>query len=145
MIDRIDLDDRAARASPAQAAGRLPDSTSLAVDRTRLAHERTLMAWVRTATSMISFGFTIYKFFQGGPGAPVRVGMTRPLLDPRTFATIMIAVALVALLLASVDHHREMRALRARYGEMPPSTSLALAWLVAGLGILTFTAVILRA
>jgi putative membrane protein len=36
----------------------------LAVDRTWLAHERTLMAWVRTATSMISFGFTIYKFFQ---------------------------------------------------------------------------------
>ena len=39
-------------------------STKLAVDRTRLAHERTLMAWVRTATSLISFGFTIYKFFQ---------------------------------------------------------------------------------
>ncbi len=38
--------------------------TRLAVDRTRLAHERTLMAWVRTATSLISFGFTIYKFFE---------------------------------------------------------------------------------
>jgi inner membrane protein YidH len=37
------------------------ESTLLAVDRTRLAHERTLMAWVRTATSMISFGFTIAK------------------------------------------------------------------------------------
>ena len=32
------------------------------MDRTRLAYERTLMAWVRTATSLISFGFTIYKF-----------------------------------------------------------------------------------
>jgi hypothetical protein len=39
-------------------------STLLATDRTRLAHDRTLMAWVRTATSLISFGFTIYKFFQ---------------------------------------------------------------------------------
>ena len=38
--------------------------TKLAVDRTRLAYERTLMAWVRTATSLISFGFTIYKFFE---------------------------------------------------------------------------------
>lgn len=39
-------------------------STKLAFERTNLAHERTLMAWVRTATSLISFGFTIYKFFQ---------------------------------------------------------------------------------
>ena len=38
--------------------------TRLAVERTRLAYERTLMAWVRTATSLISFGFTVYKFFQ---------------------------------------------------------------------------------
>ena len=37
--------------------------TRLALDRTALAHERTLMAWVRTAVSLISFGFTIYKFF----------------------------------------------------------------------------------
>lgn len=45
-------------------ANDLPSSTQLAVERTRLAHERTLMAWVRTAASLISFGFTIYKFFQ---------------------------------------------------------------------------------
>jgi uncharacterized membrane protein YidH (DUF202 family) len=38
--------------------------TALALERTRLAHERTLMAWVRTATSLISFGFTIYKAFE---------------------------------------------------------------------------------
>jgi putative membrane protein len=44
--------------------GFLDFSTRLAVDRTRLAHERTLMAWVRTATSLISFGFSVYKFFQ---------------------------------------------------------------------------------
>jgi putative membrane protein len=42
----------------------LPDATQLAVERTTLAHERTLMAWVRTSVSLISFGFTIYKFFQ---------------------------------------------------------------------------------
>ena len=42
----------------------LDTGTRLAVDCTRLAYERTMMAWVRTGTSMISFGFTIYKFFQ---------------------------------------------------------------------------------
>src|SRR3989337_955177 len=39
-------------------------TTKLAYERTNLAHERTLMSWVRTATSLITFGFTIYKFFQ---------------------------------------------------------------------------------
>jgi uncharacterized membrane protein YidH (DUF202 family) len=42
----------------------LSDAPKLAVDRTRLVHDQTLMAWVRTSTSLISFGFTIYKFFQ---------------------------------------------------------------------------------
>lgn len=42
-----------------------PTSNQMAADRVWMAHERTLMAWIRTATSMISFGFTIYKFFEG--------------------------------------------------------------------------------
>ena len=37
----------------------------LAIDRTRMAAERSLMAWVRTALSMITFGFTFYKFMLG--------------------------------------------------------------------------------
>ncbi len=39
-------------------------SEDMARLRTSMASDRTLMAWVRTALSMISFGFTIYKFFQ---------------------------------------------------------------------------------
>jgi putative membrane protein len=38
--------------------------TDLAYERTTEAADRTLMAGVRTAVSMISFGFTIAKFFQ---------------------------------------------------------------------------------
>ncbi|MDR3557688.1 MAG: DUF202 domain-containing protein [Syntrophobacteraceae bacterium] len=40
-----------------------PSSNQLALERTILAHERTLMGWVRTSTSLITFGFTLYKFF----------------------------------------------------------------------------------
>jgi inner membrane protein YidH len=38
---------------------KLDAGTRLAIERTRLASERTMMEWVRTATSLISFGFTI--------------------------------------------------------------------------------------
>jgi len=119
------------------AAGQ-PDSTQLALDRTWLAHERTLMAWVRTATSMISFGFTIYKFFQfeAGKGAPV----TRGLLTPREFALIMVSIGLVALLLATLAHHREVRGLADHLGKRR-----SLAVIVAGLVSLFGLAVLLSA
>lgn len=40
-------------------------TTELAADPTRMAADHSLMTWVRTALSMISFGFIIYKVFQG--------------------------------------------------------------------------------
>lgn len=92
-----------------------PDSTQMALDRTWLAHERTLMAWVRTATAMISFAFTIYKFFQfeGGRGAPT----TQGLFTPRDFALVLVSIALVALLMATVSHRRDTRVLTVHMGK----------------------------
>jgi putative membrane protein len=121
----------------------LPDATKLAVDRTRLAHDRTLMAWVRTSTSLISFGFTMYKFFQylhdTRQGAPERM------IGPRGFAMIMIAIGLAGLVLATIDHRRSMVALRTEYGGIvPPSLTTVLATLIASLGILLFIAVAFR-
>lgn len=117
-------------------------STQLAVDRTRLAHERTLMAWVRTATSLISFGFTIYKFFQyleeKGQAREGRI------LGPREFALVMIGIGLIALLFATVQHRRDMVRLRSQYPEVPYSLATVLAGLLSILGILAFVAVVFR-
>lgn len=38
--------------------------TEMGFGRTVMALERTLMAWIRTSLSLISFGFTIFKFLQ---------------------------------------------------------------------------------
>src|SRR5271154_918380 len=95
-------------------AKKLDASTQLAVDRTRLAYERTLMAWIRTATSLITFGFTIYKFFQielARGGSP-RVDR---LIGPTQFALFMIVIGLVSLLLATLEHRRDLNALNAEY------------------------------
>jgi putative membrane protein len=120
----------------------LPDATKLAVDRTRLAHERTLMAWVRTATSLISFGFTIYKFFQylrQGQGPPPE-GM----LGLRGFALLMIAIGLTALLLATLQHRRDRHALQAEFGVQPYSLAQVIAALIGVLGVLGLMSVLLR-
>lgn len=119
------------------------DATQLAAERTRLAYERTLMAWIRTATSLISFGFTIYKFFQfvreeGHAQHPER------LLGPHNYALLMILAGLVSLVLATVQHWQSMKTLRAQYPQAPYSLAMMLAVLVAGLGLLGSLAVIFR-
>jgi putative membrane protein len=111
----------------------LPAATRLALDRTRLAYERTLMAWTRTATSLISFGFTIYKFFQylreEQPVADTSV------LGPRGFALLMISIGLTALVFATIEHRQSMKALRTEYGVVPYSLAAVVAGLVAVLGV----------
>jgi putative membrane protein len=120
----------------------LPDATRLALDRTRLAADRTLLAWVRTSTSLISFGFTIYKFFQY-----LRESEKLPatgLLGPRGFGLLMIGIGVIVLAIATIQHRRDMHELRAQYGHLPVSLATILAALIASLGFLGLIAVIFR-
>jgi putative membrane protein len=122
----------------------LPDATRLAIDRTRLAYDRTLMAWIRTAASLISFGFTIYKFFQylRDSKAPA---VSESLIGPRRFALIMISIGVVALALATLEHRRSMNSLRTEYGHVIPfSLTLLVAGLIACLGLLGLVSVYWR-
>lgn len=125
-------------------AADLPDATRLAVERTALAHERTLMAWVRTATSLISFGFSIYKFFQylrEAGQAPARISA----IGPREFALIMIGIGVAALILATSAHHSRVRALRNEYGGLVPrSMATVFAVMVGVFGVLLFLAAFFR-
>ena len=119
----------------------LPDATRLAIDRTRLAYERTLMAWVRTSASLISFGFTFYKFFEAmGPQQGGRA--TR--VSPREVALLLIALGVVGLALATIEHRRHLQHLRAEYGRVPMSMSALMAVLVSGLGLFGLVAVYFR-
>jgi putative membrane protein len=124
-------------------ATNLPDATELALDRTNLAHERTLMAWVRTAVSLISFGFTIYKFFQymreQQPGEPIK-----RLLGPREFALMMISIGVVSLLLATLQNWQSRKRLKEKYQEVSYSLATVIAALVSLLGILALLAIIFR-
>lgn len=122
----------------------LPATTKLAVERTRLAHERTLMAWVRTALSLISFGFTIYKFFQYLRENQQGVA-DHSLTGPRGFALLLIGIGLTALILAIVEHRRSMRALRVEYGGLVPySLATVISALIGLLGVLGFISVAFR-
>jgi putative membrane protein len=111
------------------------DSNQLAVDRTRLAQERTLLAWVRTATGLITFGFSIYKFFQFQHETSGVVTHHR-LIGPREFAIGAIALGLVALFLATWEHTVSTRALRAQDPRIPRSLAGLFGILISVLGLL---------
>ena len=116
-------------------------STQLGYDRTSLAHDRTLMAWIRTATSLISFGFTLYKFFQLELKGSVVHGQW---VGPREFAILMIAIGLFALLVSTIQYRMDRQKLKAQYPNIPKSMSGVVAALISILGIVAFLAVLFR-
>ena len=120
----------------------LNTATRLAFERTRVAYERTMMAWVRTGTSLITFGFAVYKFFQFEM-AGKQVG--GPLIGARGFGLVLIGIGLLSLLLGTLEHRRDLKALREGYPGMPPSPSVVIAFLMGALGALALVAVIVRA
>ena len=109
-------------------------STDLAVQRTFMAHERTLMAWIRTSVSLISFGFTIYKFFQylmqTNPGVP-----RSQRFGPREFALSMIGIGIVALAFAAYDYRRTLKMLEQQYGVKRRSLAGALVTIILLMGL----------
>ena len=118
-------------------------STRFSFERTLLSHERTQMAWVRTATSLITFGFTIYKFFQFEVGASVRP-RTHQVIGPREYAMFMIAIGLVALLIATIQNWQYRQNLRKQHLKIPLSLSSVVGALITILGLLSMLATIFR-
>jgi putative membrane protein len=119
-------------------------NTALAFERTRVAYERTMMAWIRTATSLITFGFSVYKFFEFEmKGNLTAVPM---LVGPRGFGLTLIGIGLMSLLFGTMAHARDLRALRQLYPEMTARSHAALiALVVGGLGLMAMLAAFLKA
>lgn len=116
-------------------------STRLAFDRTRVAYDNTLMSWIRTATSLITFGFAIYKFFQ----LELRGGaQDNRIIGTREFALMMVIVGLLSLALGILEHWQNMRTLRAEYPGIPRSRASVIAVLILVLGLMAFMAMIFR-
>lgn len=75
------------------------ERTEMGFERTVMALERTLMAWMRTSLSLISFGFTIFKFLQAmqDKSAAIRENA------PRNLGLFMILLGMGVLILAIVQ------------------------------------------
>ena len=125
----------------AQASNR-DQATRLAFARTRAAYERTMMAWIRTATSLITFGFSIYKFFQleRPPQDP-----RKHLIGPRQFAMMLVGIGVFSLVLAILENHRNLRSLNIDSSETSMKSLASLvALLISVLGIIALVLIVFR-
>ena len=94
-------------AEPKTANELASERTDLAIERTVMAANRTLMAWVRTALSLISFGFTIYKFLQAATSGAVAEGAKLTLLKvqgPRRLGLMLIALGTVSVIIGAIEY-----------------------------------------
>lgn len=122
------------------------DRTRMALSRTLVALDRTLLAWVRTATSLISFGFTIYKFFQALREESTAAA-TRHLLGPRGVALVLMSLGVGGLIVALIEYRGEVQRLHhdyAGYGPFRRSLAAGVALVICLLGVVGFVLVFLR-
>lgn len=115
--------------------------TDLALLRSRMAADRTLMAWVRTALSMISFGFTIYKFLQyvrESEGVGLRAQ------GPRNLGLSLILLGTGGLAAASIQHWQMLKSLGTDETKHVWSLSLTVASIICLIGLVAFWSVLAR-
>ena len=135
----MDTPDKISRQSGRSAAG--PEQPSLELLRMRISYEQMLISWIGTATSLIAFGFTIYKFFQlEAPRGPVQ----KRLLGAREFAFILVTIGLLSLTLAAFQYRQHVRLLGAQATDNVRSVALVSATLISLLGIVALLAMIFR-
>jgi putative membrane protein len=117
-------------------------SDSLSINRTAMAADRTLMAWVRTSTSLISFGFTIYKVFHGLM-APQEGEAFRP-HGARRLGLFLILMGTFPLMLALSEHWTLMRGLGKSPAALLKSPTFVLGLVMAAFGTVLCGTIVAR-
>jgi putative membrane protein len=108
--------------------------------RTVLAADRTLMAWLRTSLSMLSFGFTIYKFLETAAKAGA---LARP-ESPQKVGLFLVGMGTAAMVLGVIDYWTTLKDLQRTGTFRLGRPVLFMSLLMAVAGVALFMAIIKR-
>lgn len=111
----------------------LKTSDVLAYERTILAQERTLMASIRTSVSLISFGFTIAKFFQDLKTADILKGTSN--ISSKNVGFWLVFIGTAYIFLFSIQHQFILKSLRVKGVKKRISYTFILAIVIGLLGL----------
>ena len=102
------------------------------------------MAWVRTSFSMISFGFTMVKFFEylDSSRGPI-VGVFGRTWSPSAVGLGLMTIGVFALVAAAFQHRQDLRSLRTEGLRTGWSLALTVATVTAVLGLFGLGAIAL--
>lgn len=121
------------------------DATMMAVERTLMAADRSMMAWLRTGLSLISFGFTIYKFLDSQSQQLVAMGKPHPeISSPKIVGLIMIGIGILSLIMGSVEYLVTSNTYRHQYNFSRPRYSLFMTVIILMVGIILFLGIFFR-
>ena len=84
------------------------ERTDLAIERTVMAANRNQMAWIRTALSLISFGFTIYKFLEAEIVNVEHLKIIR-VQGPKRLGLTLISIGTVAMILGTIEYFQTVK------------------------------------
>ena len=99
-----------------------------------------MLSWIRTATSLITFGFGVYKFFQ----IERKPELQKYLIGPEEFGLLLVAIGLLSLVLATWEFRANIRQFGRQYSEQRRSPTVALAALISVLGVAAFVIMLFR-
>lgn len=116
-----------------QITSELKTTDMLAYERTILAQERTLMASIRTSVSLISFGFTIAKFFQDLKTSEALKGISNVSSKNVGFWLVFIGTAYIFFF--SIQHQFILHSLRVKGVQKRISYTFILAIVIGLLGL----------
>lgn len=125
---------------PRQDPPLLDASTRLAIARTSAAYERTMLSWVRTATSLITFGFGVYKFFQ----IERKSDYGQYLIGAQEFGLTLVGLGLLSLCLATLEFRYNIRRLGVGYAVELRSPAVLFAAVLSLLGVAAFIIMLMR-
>ena len=141
--DATDADATSAQQETGRKKDKGPGKKELSLERARLAQERTLLAWVRTATTLMTFGFALFKFLEAQVEQTHRSALLG-FITPRIICIIMLLTGLIGLVLAIIRNFKIMSRLEEFSNKKFFSAALIQAYVVLMLITLLLCAALFR-
>ena len=120
-------------------------TTDLAVTRTIMAADRSLMAWVRTGLSLLTFGFTIYKFLEYAREELIATGKeVTNFSSPKIIGLFLIGLGILSLLMGILENEASIKVLKKNHVFKRMRYSLFISLILLVFGLVLFLAVLLK-